>query len=128
MSQQHPTIVFVGDHERADGLNQLVEAHGWTVLEPQEMMEALAMVVFEYPDMVIIEDAPDNPTGHEVYAHLRSIDFPGLLVLTDRPEVWDLDTHPEETLLLRTPASVLVDEVAARINTPVSSLPFQPAL
>lgn len=128
MSQQHPTLVFVGDQERAYSLNQLVEAHGWTVLAPDEMMEALAMVVFEYPDMVIIEDAPDNTMAQDVYAHLRSIDFPGLLVLTDRPEIWDLNAHSEEALLLRTPASVLVDEVAARITADITSLPFQPAL
>jgi hypothetical protein len=88
MSKQQPVIVYVGETPRALALQTALQAQGWTLLHPQEMMEALAMHIFYYPDAFIIEDTAefDDPRG--TFAHLRSVGAENILVLTNAPASW----------------------------------------
>lgn len=90
MTKLNPVIVYIGDVQHALALQTAVQPCGWTLLYPQDMMEALAMQVFYYPDAVVIEENStfDDPRG--VYAHLRSIAVENILVLSNKPASWGL--------------------------------------
>jgi len=84
MTLQHPTVLVIGSSERAEALQD----YATMVFHPQDVMEALGMYIFHYPDVTIIEG--HDPNAAEVYMHLRSIDVESIVILTDTPDDWDI--------------------------------------
>lgn len=109
--KRNPTILFIGTDNSAESLR--AENEGWTVMRPEEMMEALAWYTFYFPDVVIIEDAPDSEDAHEVYAHLRSIYADNVLLLSDEPFRWVDDTFEPYSLPLTASAREIALAVSA---------------
>lgn len=95
MSLQHPLILYVGDAQAGQALQDAVQNAGWWVYQPTETLEALGMYVTYMPDVVVINAATQPDFTGEVYEHLRSVDARPLLVLTDDP-AWNSDTLREE--------------------------------
>ena len=113
--KRNPTILFIGTEQGADALRANNE--GWTIFHPQETMEALAWYTFYFPDVVIIEDAPESEDAHEIYAHLRSIYAENVLLLTDEPFRWVDDTYEPRHLPLTASAREIGLAISAW-NTP----------
>lgn len=90
MSKQHPIVVYAGAHKHANALREIVQPCEWMILHPTDMMDVLGMAVFEYPDMIVIEDTPENVDAQEIYMHLRSVGMENILILTDQPHDWDI--------------------------------------
>lgn len=90
MPTSHPVIVYSGTLERAENLNALAEARGWYVFSAASMLETLGQTVLFFPDVVILEDAPDASLAHDIFDHLRSIQHEPILILSDTPEKWDI--------------------------------------
>lgn len=88
MSKQNPVVIYVGSEVNAQALTENTRFDGWMVLRPQDMEDALAMHIFEYPDVIVIEDSIDF--GRDVFSHLRSVDEECLVLLTDQPETWSV--------------------------------------
>lgn len=73
MSQQKISILFVGCTETAQALSRSTASRGWLVYHTAETMEALAMHIFYYPDIVVIERVHYPITATEVAYHLGSL-------------------------------------------------------
>jgi hypothetical protein len=87
MSQEHPNILYVGGFERGQVLQAKVRARGWYLYLPLETLEALAMHVFYYPDITVIDTAARCRIGTEVYFHLRSAQARPLLILAHEKQL-----------------------------------------
>lgn len=110
MSKLQPVIIYVGAYERARALQAAAAPRTWTILNPVDLMETLGMVIFEYPDVVVIEDTPENPIGREVYMHLGSIQMENILILTDAPYTWDIPFESAvRTLPLNTRQELIIE-------------------
>lgn len=79
MSEAQLNILYVGAYERGQVLQ--AKAEGWHVYLPQDTLEALAMHVFYYPDITVIDTVAKCRMGTEVYFHLRSVQARPLLIL-----------------------------------------------
>ncbi len=90
MSTTHPVIVYSGTLERTESLNTLAEARGWYVFSASSMLETLGQTVMFFPDVVILEDAPDASLAHDIFDHLTSIQHEPMLILSDTPEDWEI--------------------------------------
>ncbi|MEQ8672542.1 MAG: hypothetical protein RLP44_25115 [Aggregatilineales bacterium] len=108
--KRNPTILFIGTEDSADSLRANNE--GWTIFHPQETMEALAWYTFYFPELVIIEDAPESEDAHEVYAHLRSIYAENVLLLSDEPFRWVDDSYEPYSL----PLSASVRDIGLAVS------------
>jgi hypothetical protein len=86
MCVQNPLVLVFGDGER------VAARPGWRIWAVDQAMDALAVVVFESPDVVVVDTGADD--ARTVYRHLLSADFaPALLVLTDHPETWSISNY-----------------------------------
>jgi DNA-binding response OmpR family regulator len=88
--KQTPTIIYVGDAGRAGSVRAATSACGWHLLQSSQMLEALAMYVFYYPDLFVLDDMPDSTLAADVYYHLLTVETPPVLILSDEPykEAW----------------------------------------
>jgi DNA-binding response OmpR family regulator len=88
--KQTPTLIYVGDACHAGSLRAATSACGWHVLHSDQMLEALAMYVFYYPDLFVLDDTPGSTLAADVYYHLLTVETPPVLILSDEPykEAW----------------------------------------
>jgi DNA-binding response OmpR family regulator len=73
MTSQHPMLMYVGDSERSSALASAAEERGGHIYFVDDTLEALAMVVFYYPDAVIVDAALRPTLALEVAHHLLSM-------------------------------------------------------
>ena len=121
MSREMPLIVYVGNEERGERLQQMSASLGWTVLTATQELQALGMYVFYMPDLMIV-DSEGNMAGAEtVYAHLRSVNAAPILILAEpRPAfaappgaaVRVIPSAVEESQVILAAASLLQLELA----------------
>lgn len=104
------TILYVGDTGRGQALQASANEHGWDVLLPGEMLEALAMYVFFFPDLVILDAAANRDMAEAVFFHLRSVEAPELLVLADASGQGPWATVPPPEVAIMSP-QVRMDEL-----------------
>lgn len=103
MSQETPLIVYVGGRERGEELAALVRAQGWAMERPTELLEALAMELFYYPDFFVLDEGA--ALAGELYHHLHAEGTTPLLILTDEPGAARWHAPAESTLFLPRRAS-----------------------
>lgn len=120
MTRMNPVIVYVGEAQHALALQTALQPLGWSLLYPQEMMEALAMQVFYYPDMFIIEDNGSFDDARGVYAHLRSVGMDNILLLTNKPATWGL---PNGGSVRALPTYSSIDTLVEAVTTMIEADP-----
>jgi DNA-binding response OmpR family regulator len=84
--KQNPVIVFVSSKERAE---EFKTVSGFQVFAAPTMRDALAQTIFSYPDAVIIDAAYDMVLADDSYYHLRTIEHPPLIILSDASLRWE---------------------------------------
>jgi CheY-like chemotaxis protein len=83
MTAQHPNILYIGDVERGRALFAAVEHSGeGYVYLPADVLEALGMYVFYFPDVIVIDTMNQPLTALEAYHHLRSVGAAPMILLT----------------------------------------------
>jgi len=87
MYKQHPTILFIGDEERADEFKTQADDLQWLLFNPTEVLEALGMYTFYFPDVIVIDSASE--IAAESFMHLASVNAENIIVLTDDVSGWD---------------------------------------
>jgi hypothetical protein len=104
MSQEHPNILYVGGIERGQILQAKVRARGWQLYLPLDTLEALAMHVFYYPDITVIDTAAKCRMGTEVYFHLRSAQARPMLILAHENQLnrWGVPSDSTVRVLTHT--------------------------
>jgi hypothetical protein len=84
--KQNPVIVFVSSKERAEEFKM---ASGFEVFAAPAMRDALAQTIFSYPDAIIIDASYDMVVADDSYFHLRTIEHPPLIILSDMSLRWE---------------------------------------
>lgn len=84
--KQNPVIVFVSSHEHAADFKAY---SGYEVFAAPTMRDALAQTLFSYPDAIIIDAAYDMLVADDSYMHLRTIEHPPIIVLSDMSLRWE---------------------------------------
>jgi hypothetical protein len=115
MSQERPNILYVGRYERGQMLQAKVEKRGWHLYLPLDTLDALAMHVFYYPDITVIDTAAKCHTGTEVYFHLRSARARPLLILAreDQLDRWGV---PSDSTVRVLPHTLCDEDLIAAIE------------
>lgn len=116
MSTTHPVIVYSGTLERTGGLLALAEARGWHVFSAASMLETLGQVVMFFPDIVILEDAPDASLAHDIFDHLMSIQHEPMLILSDTPENWSFAPNLLVQVMPRSSSTLEIAEAVLSIT------------
>jgi len=96
MTKQNSVILYVGSDNNAQTIQDQTLVDGWMVYHPEDMEDALAMHIFEYPDVVVIEDSSSVEFARDVYGHLTSIHAKNIILFSDRPQTWgahDMDVR-----------------------------------
>jgi hypothetical protein len=119
LSEQFVTLLYVGDSARGEQLQTSATSRGWNLLRPTELLEALALYVFCFPDLVVLDATVERDLAEAVFFHLRSVEAPALLVLTETttPGPWDGLPSPAVTIIQPTAhPDALLDLVANRVE------------
>lgn len=119
LSDRLVTLLYVGDSTRGEQLQTSATSRGWNCLRPTELLEALALYVFCFPDLVVLDATVERDLAAAVFFHLRSVDAPALLVLTEAttPGPWDGLPSPAVTVIPPTAhPDALLDLVADQIE------------
>ncbi len=124
--KNNPIIIYVGDPRGAEALRGAVEARGWHLLLAREMLEALAMYAFYFPDLYVLEDSLGSTVAREVAYHLRSVGAEPLLILSDEPgnPEWDAAPGAAMRTLPRDidPTRLLAEMAALLAGEPVAAM------
>ena len=111
MRTNKPIIVFVGDDNRA---TEFMEASDGYVLGAPTLRDALAQTIFSMPDAIIIDAAPENMTvAEDVFFHLRTIQHPTIVLLSDVPGRWDTARVKNVSIL---PNDSAAADIATHLN------------
>ena len=110
MYQEDLFIIYIGEVDTGKSLQKAVEPYGWTVKIAIEVIPALAMYVFYFPDIVIIDDIAKSDLAKLTCRHLLSVGAEPLLILTDDADSgkWDIPFKPAVQIL---PRFINVDEL-----------------
>ena len=82
----NPVVVFVSNDEKSQAT---MTDNNMLVFRADTLRDALAQIVFSYPDVIVIDASDDMLRAEDVYFHLRSIQHPPVLILSDVPARWD---------------------------------------
>ena len=119
--KQNPVIVFVSSQERAE---EFKTVSGYEVFAAPTMRDALAQTLFSYPDAIVIDSAYDMLVADDSYFHLRTIEHPPLIVLSDMSLRWERRGGGQVVIL---PENTSDDEIAdaiQAISSEATSLPL----
>jgi hypothetical protein len=78
-------VLYIGDVERGRAFTAAAERGGWHVFLPADLLEALGMYLFYYPQVIIIDSLNQPLLAAQAYQHLRSVQAAPIIRLTDAP-------------------------------------------
>ncbi len=85
MTQQQIMLV-IGTGKRQE---TLAEDGRWIVFHAPTLRDALAQTIFSHPNVIVIEAGSDMLLAEDAFYHLRTIEHPPILLLSDMPNRWD---------------------------------------
>jgi len=111
MYRENLFIIYTGEAATGKSLQKAVEPYGWNVEIATEVMPALAMYVFYFPDIVIIDDIAKSDLAKLTCRYLLSIGAEPLLILADDADSgkWDIPFKPTIKI---SPCSTNIEELA----------------
>ena len=84
--KNNPVVVFVADEKRSQ---EFINNSELVTFGANNMHDALAQVIFSYPDAIVI-DARDNMLrAEDTFFHLRTINHPPIIMLSNLRQRWD---------------------------------------
>ena len=111
MRTNKPIVVFVGNDDRA---TELMEASNTYVLGAPTLRDALAQTIFSMPDAIVIDATPENmKLAEDVFYHLRTIQHPNIVLLSNVPASWDTSRVNNVSIL---PNETTVEDLAMHLN------------
>ena len=116
MNQSKPVIVYVGNE--ADS-TQFTNDSGWVVFAAPALRDALAQTIFSYPDAIVIDATHDMVLAEDTYYHLRTINHPPIIILSDMPLRWHMPKNAPVTVISpNTDSYALMSTISDYINVP----------
>ncbi|MCA9913642.1 MAG: hypothetical protein KC496_09850 [Anaerolineae bacterium] len=101
MNNQH-IMLYIGTDNRHE---QFAADGNWIVFHAPTMRDALAQTIFSHPDVIVIDAGSDMLLAEDSFYHLRTIQHPPILLLSNMPNRWD-------TRRFKNPVSVLPEDSA----------------
>jgi len=71
-------------------LHKELATDGWVIFNAPTLRDALAQTIFSYPDVIVIDAGNDMLLAEDAFYHLRTIEHPPILLLSDMPNRWDM--------------------------------------
>jgi hypothetical protein len=119
--KQNPVIVFVSSKERAE---EFMAVSNFEVFAAPTMRDALAQTLFSYPDAIVIDASYDMVVADDSYFHLRTIEHPPLIVLSDMSLRWERRGGGMVIILPETSSNDDICTAIQSLDTETSSLPL----
>lgn len=121
MSFEHPTILYVGEHEDSERLIRCAQQRDWLVLAPDDVLTALAMTITFLPDIAVLDTEADAVLFGETFMHLRPLTQPDgrllpIMLLGTQDDWSEHATKNVRLLPLGTGGDALLDTVAAQLH------------
>jgi hypothetical protein len=85
--KNHPVIVFVADDKRSQAF---MKDSDLVTFGANTFRDALSQVIFSYPDVIVIDASQDMLRAEDTFFHLRTINHPPIIVLSDVTGRWDM--------------------------------------
>jgi hypothetical protein len=87
--KHNPVVVYVGNEEQS---TSFAKDHSMIVYGEDTMRGALAQSIFSYPDAIVINASEDNMLlADDTFFHLRSIEHPPIVILSNMPWRWETE-------------------------------------
>lgn len=85
--KNNPVIVFVADEKRSQAFTK---ESNFVTFGANTMRDALSQVIFSYPDAIVIDARDDMLRAEDTFFHLRTINHPPIIVLSNVEGRWDM--------------------------------------
>ncbi len=85
MNNQH-IMLYIGTDSRHE---QFAADDQWIIFQAPTLRDALAQTIFSHPDVIVIDAGSNMLLAEDSFYHLRTIDHPAILLLSNMPNRWD---------------------------------------
>lgn len=116
-----PVVVYVADKAQSEAFEQETDIRSYGA---DTMRDALAQTIFTYPDAIVIDASDDMLRAENTYFHLRTIQHPPIVLLSNMPHRWDTENRGAEVVILpeasdyETIAETIKELLAEDLKTP----------
>ena len=117
--QNNPVVVFVTDDNRSQAF---IEATNLVTFGANTMRDALSQVIFSYPDAIVINASKEMLRAEDTFFHLRTINHPPIIVLSNVVGRWEMNGGNSVTILPEGSSDMAIEETISAIlagETPV---------
>jgi hypothetical protein len=117
----NPVIVFVSGKEQAEAFKVV---SGFEVFAAATLRDALAQTLFSYPDAIVIDSSYDMILADDSYYHLRTIEHPPLIVLSDMSLRWEQHGGGQVIILPENSSHETIAEAIQALHERRTALPL----
>lgn len=110
----NPVIVFVADNKRSEAFTRDSNLVTFGV---DTFRAALSQVIFSYPDVIVIDASDDMLRAEDTFFHLRTINHPPIIVLSDIPNRWEMKSGNPVIVMPEGSPDYQLDEMIRAILT-----------
>lgn len=113
-------VVYVGEKAQAEAF---AESTNIVVYGADTMRDALAQTIFTYPDAIIIDASENMLRAEDSYFHLRTINHPPIVLLSNMPWRWETEHRGKVAILpensdLQSIAYTIQELLVEEVKTP----------
>jgi hypothetical protein len=119
--KHNPVIVFVSSTENAEAFKAV---SGYEVFAAPAMRDALAQTLFSYPDAIVIDSSYDMLVADDSYYHLRTIEHPPLIVLSDMSLRWERHGGGQVVILPENSSYEAIADAIQALRDAATALPL----
>ena len=110
--KHQPVIVFVADEERSQ---EFTKASNLVVFGADKFRDALAQTIFSYPDVIVIDAGSDMLRAEDTFFHLRTINHPPIVVLSNVVGRWEMHRGNPVTVIPEDSTDYQIEETVRAI-------------
>jgi hypothetical protein len=117
----NPVIVYVADKAQSEAFARNTDI---VVYGADTMRNALAQTIFTYPDAIVIDASEDMLRAEDTFFHLRTIEHPPIVILSNMPQRWETENRGARVVILpenspyQSIAQTVYDLLAEAITSP----------
>ena len=110
--KNNPVVVFVADKDRSQAFNR---DSNLVTFGSDTMRDALAQVIFSYPDVIVIDASQEMLRAEDTFFHLRTINHPPIIVLSDVTRRWDMHGGNPVIVLPENSSNLQIEETVRAV-------------
>lgn len=118
--KHNPVVVYVSNKAQSD---RFAENTDIVTYAADTMRDALAQTIFTYPDAIVIDASDDMLRAENTYFHLRTIEHPPIIILSNMPYRWETEYRGQVSILpegsdIETIAQAVMNLITEDLKTP----------